>query len=156
MGIGSTLLEGVRVALDSLRSNKVRSALTILGVTIGVMVVMVMAAMVQGLNSSFQDAIASAGPNTFYVFHAPPGGGGVSGPLDGRADQRQRRRLSQELQHDVPAPRSNCLANPNFSGPAGDGQEHDVHDHDPSHHERNKRQSRKSSQQDPVDRLPQS
>lgn len=82
MGIGSTLVEGVRVALDALRSNKVRSALTILGVTIGVMVVMVMAAMVQGLNSSFQDAIASAGPNTFYVFHAPPGGGGVSGPLD--------------------------------------------------------------------------
>ena len=40
------MLEGVRVALDSLRGNKVRSALTILGVTIGVMVVMVMAAMV--------------------------------------------------------------------------------------------------------------
>ncbi len=82
MGIGSTLLEGVRVALDSLRGNKVRSALTILGVTIGVMVVMVMAAMVQGLNSSFQDAIASAGPNTFYVVHASFAGGGVSGPLD--------------------------------------------------------------------------
>jgi len=76
MGFVATLREGLRVALDSLRANKVRSGLTILGVTIGVMVVMIMAAMVQGLNSSFKDAIAAAGPTTFYVFHAPVGGGG--------------------------------------------------------------------------------
>jgi putative ABC transport system permease protein len=76
MGLWATLKEGLLVAFDSLRSNKVRSGLTILGVTIGVMVVLVMAAMVQGLNSSFRDVIASAGPTTFYVFHAPVGGGG--------------------------------------------------------------------------------
>jgi len=76
MGLAATLREGLRVAFDSLRANKVRSGLTILGVTIGVMVVLVMAAMVQGLNSSFRDVIAAAGPTTFYVFHAPVGGGG--------------------------------------------------------------------------------
>ena len=38
------LFEGVGIALDSLRSNKGRAALTILGVAIGVMVVMVIAA----------------------------------------------------------------------------------------------------------------
>jgi putative ABC transport system permease protein len=76
MGVAATLREGVAVGFDSLRSNKVRSGLTILGVTIGVMVVMVMAAMVQGLNSSFKDVIAAAGPTTFYVWHAPAGGGG--------------------------------------------------------------------------------
>jgi putative ABC transport system permease protein len=76
MGVWATLREGLLVAFDSLRANKVRSALTILGVTIGVMVVLVMAAMVQGLNASFRDVIASAGPTTFYVFHAPVGGGG--------------------------------------------------------------------------------
>ena len=76
MGVVATLREGVRVAIDSLRANKVRSGLTILGVTIGVVVVMVMAAMVQGLNSSFEDVVASSGPTTFYVFHAPVGGGG--------------------------------------------------------------------------------
>jgi putative ABC transport system permease protein len=76
MGIVATLVEGVHVGLDSLRANKVRSGLTILGVTIGVMVVMVMAAVVQGLNSSFRDVISAAGPTTFYVFHAPVGGGG--------------------------------------------------------------------------------
>ena len=76
MGLWATLKEGLLVAFDSLRANKVRSGLTILGVTIGVMVVLVMAAVVQGLNSSFRDIIASAGPTTFYVFHAPVGGGG--------------------------------------------------------------------------------
>ena len=71
MGLWATLKEGLLVAFDSLRANKVRSGLTILGVTIGVMVVLVMAAMVQGLNSSFKDIIASAGPTTFYVFPRP-------------------------------------------------------------------------------------
>ena len=83
MGLWATLTEGVLVAFDSLRSNKVRSGLTILGVTIGVMVVLVMAAMVQGMNSSFKDIIATAGPTTFYVFHAPVGsGGGISTGLE--------------------------------------------------------------------------
>jgi len=70
MGLLPTLREGVRVALDSLFANKVRSGLTILGVAIGVVVVMVMAAVVEGVNSSFEDALAAAGPNTFYLMHA--------------------------------------------------------------------------------------
>lgn len=71
------------MAVDSLVTNKVRSGLTILGVAIGVVVVMVMAAVVEGLNSSFKDVIAAAGPNTFYVTHAPIGGGdGVSDGSD--------------------------------------------------------------------------
>lgn len=71
MGLIPTLREGVRMATDSLYSNKVRSGLTILGVAIGVVVVMVMAAVVEGVNSSFKDVIAAAGPNTFYITHAP-------------------------------------------------------------------------------------
>ena len=62
--------EGVVIAFDSLRSNKVRSGLTILGVTIGVMVVMVMAAVIQGINNDFSSAIASRGVTTFYLSHA--------------------------------------------------------------------------------------
>ncbi|MFO7586822.1 MAG: ABC transporter permease [Gemmatimonadota bacterium] len=76
MGLSATLREGLMVAFDSLRSNKVRSGLTILGVAIGVLVVMAMAAIVQGLNDSFSDAISARGASTFYVFHAPVGGGG--------------------------------------------------------------------------------
>ncbi|MCK5489626.1 MAG: ABC transporter permease [Gemmatimonadetes bacterium] len=91
MGLWATLKEGLLVAFDSLRANKVRSGLTILGVTIGVMVVLVMAAVVQGLNSSFRDIIASAGPTTFYVFHAPAGGGGgISTGLEEEEDEFMR------------------------------------------------------------------
>src|SRR5437773_10007119 len=61
------LLEGVGIALASLRAHKVRAALTILGVAIGVMVVMVIGAMIAGFNKGLADMLASLGPKTFYV-----------------------------------------------------------------------------------------
>jgi putative ABC transport system permease protein len=66
----TALDEGIRIALTALRANKVRSGLTILGVTIGVLVVMVIAAVIQGVNGSFTEAISSRGVTTFYVVHA--------------------------------------------------------------------------------------
>jgi putative ABC transport system permease protein len=59
--------EGVGIALDSMRANKLRSALTILGVVIGVSTVMAMASMVQGLKSQILNVLEVAGPTTFYV-----------------------------------------------------------------------------------------
>ena len=82
MGLLTTLREGLRVAFDSLNANKVRSGLTILGVAIGVLVVMAMAAVVQGMNDSFSEALSAGGITTFYVFHAPVGGGGISTGLE--------------------------------------------------------------------------
>ncbi len=64
---GRALGEGVTIALQALRQSKVRTGLTILGVAIGVLVVVVMAAVIQGINESFDEAIESAGPNTFYI-----------------------------------------------------------------------------------------
>lgn len=61
------LQEGMTIALQALRQSKIRTGLTILGVGIGVLVVVAMAAVIQGVNQSFQEAIESAGPNTFYV-----------------------------------------------------------------------------------------
>ncbi len=46
------LLEGVGIALESLRAHKARAALTILGVAIGVMVVMVIGAIVSTIRRS--------------------------------------------------------------------------------------------------------
>ncbi len=66
--------EGIGIALDSLRANKTRAALTILGVTIGVAVVVAMAATVDGLNSSVEESIRQSGPTTFYVFRYFQGG----------------------------------------------------------------------------------
>lgn len=62
------LLEGVGIALDSLRANKARAALTILGVAIGVMVVMVIAAMISGINRSVSDIFEQIAPRTFLVW----------------------------------------------------------------------------------------
>ncbi|MEP6574179.1 MAG: ABC transporter permease [Gemmatimonadota bacterium] len=59
--------EGVSIAVDALRSNKLRSALTILGVVIGVSTVMAMASLVDGIQRQIFNAMETAGPNTFYV-----------------------------------------------------------------------------------------
>ncbi|MGA2384823.1 MAG: ABC transporter permease [Gemmatimonadales bacterium] len=75
----TTLAEGIGIALDSLRTSKTRAGLTILGIAIGVMVVMGMSAAVKGINSSFEDAIASIGPKTFFVFRYFQGGIQVGG-----------------------------------------------------------------------------
>ncbi len=59
--------EGVSIALESMRSNKLRSSLTILGVVIGVTTVMAIASMVQGIRTQIFNAIETAGPSVFYV-----------------------------------------------------------------------------------------
>jgi putative ABC transport system permease protein len=59
--------EGVSIALASLRANKLRSGLTILGVVIGVTTVMAIASMVQGIRTQIFNAIETAGPSVFYV-----------------------------------------------------------------------------------------
>jgi putative ABC transport system permease protein len=64
-------LEGVLIAFDAMRANKVRAALTILGVAVGVFVVVVMSAAVHGINESVAKQFESAGPTTFYVFRWP-------------------------------------------------------------------------------------
>jgi putative ABC transport system permease protein len=59
--------EGVSIALASIRENKLRSTLTILGVVIGVTTVMAIASMVQGIRTQIFNAIETAGPSVFYV-----------------------------------------------------------------------------------------
>ena len=61
-------LEGVKIALESLRANKVRAALTIMGVAVGVFVVTAMSAAVHGIESSVANDMAAAGPTSFFVF----------------------------------------------------------------------------------------
>ncbi|HET7584073.1 MAG TPA: ABC transporter permease [Gemmatimonadaceae bacterium] len=63
--------EGVLIAFDSIRSNKVRAALTILGIAVGVFVVTVMSAAVHGINAGVEESLAAAGPTTFYLTRWP-------------------------------------------------------------------------------------
>ena len=63
--------EGVGIALDALRANKVRAGLTIFGVAIGVFVVVTMSAMVKGINESVARDLEAAGPTSFFIFRRP-------------------------------------------------------------------------------------
>jgi putative ABC transport system permease protein len=59
--------ENVGIAIDTMRTSKLRSALTILGVVIGVSTVMAMATLVRGISDQIVRTIEQAGPTTFYV-----------------------------------------------------------------------------------------
>ena len=76
----STILrESAKMAFSTLGKNKLRSALTILGVTVGVVTILAMVSIIQGLNRSFSDQIESLGSNTLFIakfdpsFGKPPG-----------------------------------------------------------------------------------
>ncbi|MBI2074131.1 MAG: ABC transporter permease [Gemmatimonadetes bacterium] len=88
--------EGVGIALDSLRSNKTRAALTILGIAIGVMVVMVIASMITGINQGVTQIFEQAGPRTFYVFRFFQGGVVVSDGSDEMSPWRRNPPLTVE------------------------------------------------------------
>ncbi len=59
--------ESAAMALDTLRANKIRSGLTILGVTVGVVTIMFMVSIIQGLNRSFAEQLESIGSNIIYA-----------------------------------------------------------------------------------------
>ncbi len=63
--------EGVTIALDSIRANKVRAGLTILGIAVGVFVVVVISAAIHGINASVAKDFESTGPTTFFVSRFP-------------------------------------------------------------------------------------
>lgn len=67
----SGTIEGVGIALESIRANKVRAGLTILGVSVGVFVVVAIGAMITGINNAVTQDLAAAGPTTFFVSRAP-------------------------------------------------------------------------------------
>ncbi|HSA56792.1 MAG TPA: ABC transporter permease [Gemmatimonadaceae bacterium] len=67
----TSLAEGIVIALESIRANKVRAALTILGIAIGVFVVVIISGAIHGINTSIGREFEKAGPTTFFVFRFP-------------------------------------------------------------------------------------
>ncbi|OLB12658.1 MAG: hypothetical protein AUH07_07555 [Gemmatimonadetes bacterium 13_2_20CM_70_9] len=88
------MLEGVGIALESLRAHKARAALTILGVAIGVMVVMVIGAIISGFNKGIADMLEQSGPKTFWVGRFFQGGVNVSDGSDEMSPWRRNPPMS--------------------------------------------------------------
>jgi putative ABC transport system permease protein len=61
------LAEVVVMAFDTVRTNKMRSFLTVLGVVIGITSIVGMTALIRGFDQSLRDLIAQSGPNIIYL-----------------------------------------------------------------------------------------
>ena len=81
--------ESAAMAIETVRTNKLRSSLTILGVTVGVVTVIFMVSIIQGLNKAFSDQIESLGSNTIFLSKFNPSFGRQPGQ-----EERQRKDLT--------------------------------------------------------------
>jgi putative ABC transport system permease protein len=66
--------ESVLLALDTLRKNKLRSGLTILGISIGIATVILISSAINGLNTNIAQFVNTLGTNSLWVFHFEPFG----------------------------------------------------------------------------------
>ena len=85
------LKESALMALDTLRANKLRSSLTILGVGVGVLTVIFMVSIIQGLTKAFAEQIEALGSNTIFISKFEPSFGRPPGP-----EERQRKELTMD------------------------------------------------------------
>jgi putative ABC transport system permease protein len=82
--------EAIRMAMDTLRTNKLRSGLTMLGIMIGVTTVILISSVINGLSGNVNGIIKSLGSNVYWVFRFPVFG---SRPT---AEMLARRQLTYE------------------------------------------------------------
>jgi putative ABC transport system permease protein len=82
--------EILKMAFDSIRSNKFRSFLTILGIVVGVMTAIVVASILTGMRQNIVAMIEEYGTNNIYAFHLSTG---FSAP---NRDERSRKPLTTE------------------------------------------------------------
>ena len=67
MNLFTELREGLSISWSAIRANKLRSALTTLGIVIGIVTVTLMGTAIQGLNSSFVQSVSSIGADVLFV-----------------------------------------------------------------------------------------
>src|SRR6185437_2774130 len=63
--------ESARMAFETLRANKMRSGLTILGIVIGVATVITLSSFINGLNKNIDTWVSAFGSNVYWVFRFP-------------------------------------------------------------------------------------
>jgi putative ABC transport system permease protein len=92
--------ENLRQAMDTLRTHKLRSALTVFGVVLGVSVIMLVSALITGFNQKIEEEIKQVGADTAFISkwnesrNGPPA-----------LEERQRKPLTLE---DAQAVRDSC------------------------------------------------
>ena len=69
----SDILENLWMALATLRANKMRSFLTVIGVIIGVVTVMLIASIISGIDTAFTKEVESFGTRSMYISKYNPG-----------------------------------------------------------------------------------
>lgn len=95
-------LESILMALSSLRANKLRSILTLIGVIIGVMTVIAVVSIIAGMNRYVSDKISTMGSTTFIIDRI-----GIVMSEEEWWNAMKRKRLTLE---DMEAIRENCGA----------------------------------------------
>ncbi|HEX8475410.1 MAG TPA: ABC transporter permease [Pyrinomonadaceae bacterium] len=69
----SDILENLIMALQTLRTNKLRSFLTVIGVVIGVWTVMVIASIISGIDETVKREVESFGTRSIFLYKFEPG-----------------------------------------------------------------------------------
>jgi putative ABC transport system permease protein len=98
------ILEAIRIALQSLWANKLRSALTLLGVVIGVAAVIAVVTFVNGINGYFAEKVFNLGADVFIIFKVSPAVTNVDHFLEGE----KRKDLTMEDYRAVLAACKHC------------------------------------------------
>jgi putative ABC transport system permease protein len=80
----------VKMALETLRKNKLRSGLTVLGISIGISTVILISSAINGLNTNIDTFVKSLGTNDLWVFHFEPFGRRPT------TEELNRKRLTRE------------------------------------------------------------
>jgi putative ABC transport system permease protein len=91
--------ENLKQAMDTLRAHKMRSALTVFGVVLGVSVIMLVAGLLSGFDQKIQEQIKQFGADTAFVSKWDQGRHGGPPPLE----ERQRKPLTVEDAHAIEA-----------------------------------------------------
>src|ERR1700730_5520707 len=95
--------ENLKQAMDTLRAHKMRSALTVFGVVLGVSVIMLVAALITGFDETIQENIKQFGADTAFVSRWDQGPHGNTRPLEERLRKPLTLEDAQALEAGCPA-----------------------------------------------------